>query len=106
MIDRGLAAVVATDFNPGSSPTASMPMILSLACTRMRMTPAEAITAATINPAYSLGRGAEIGSLEPAKYADFVVYRCGDFREIPYHFGVNLVNAVWIGGARSAAPET
>jgi imidazolonepropionase len=106
MIDRGLAAVVATDFNPGSSPTASMPMILSLACTRMRMTPAEAITAATINPAYSLGRGAEIGSLETAKRADFVVYGCGDFREIPYHFGVNLVNGVWIGGARSAAPET
>ena len=106
MINRGLAAVVATDFNPGSSPTASMPMILSLACTRMRMTPAEAITAATINPAYSLGRGAEIGSLEPAKCADFVVYRCSDFREIPYHFGVNLVNGVWIGGARSAVPET
>src|SRR6202035_5598725 len=65
MIDAGLAVVLATDFNPGSSPTPSMPFVLSLASTQMRMTPAEGITAATINAAYSLGRGAEIGSLEP-----------------------------------------
>ncbi len=100
MIDRGLAVVVATDFNPGSSPTTSIPMILSLACTRMKMAPAEAITAATINPAYSLGRGAEIGSLEPGKRADFAVYECGDYREIPYHFGINLATGVWIAGVR------
>src|SRR6202008_2505863 len=67
MIDAGLAVVLATDFNPGSSPTPSMPMILSLACTQMKMTPAEAISAATINAAYSLGRGDEIGSLEKGK---------------------------------------
>ena len=66
MIDAGLAVVIATDFNPGSSPTVSMPMILSLACTQMKMSPAEAITASTINAAYSLGRGDEIGSLETA----------------------------------------
>lgn len=100
MIERGLAVVLATDFNPGSSPTASMPMILSLACTQMQMTPAEAITAATINPASSLGRGAEIGSLETGKRADFVLYDCADYREIPYHFGVSLVNGVWIRGSR------
>jgi len=100
MIDRGLAVVLATDFNPGSSPTASIPMILSLACTQMRMTPAEAITAATINPAYSLGRGAQIGSLETGKRADFAMYDCADYREIPYHFGVNLVKGVWIRGRR------
>jgi imidazolonepropionase len=64
----------------------------------MRMTPAEAVTAATINGAYSLGRGAEIGSLETRKRADFVLYRCTDYREIPYHFGINLVSGVWIGG--------
>ena len=98
MIARGLAVVLATDFNPGSSPTASMPMILSLACTQMRMTPAEAITAATINAAYSLGRGAETGSLEAGKRADFVLYGSGDYRDIPYHFGVNLAAEVWIGG--------
>ncbi len=95
MIERGLAVVLATDFNPGSSPTASMPMILSLACTQMRMTPAEAITAATINAAYSLGRGAEIGSLEAGKRANFVTYGCEDYREIAYHFGVNLVTRVF-----------
>lgn len=100
MIERGLAVVLATDFNPGSSPTASMPMILSLACSQMRMTPAEAITAATINPAYSLGRGAEIGSLETGKRADFVLYECADYREIPYHFGVNLITGVWVRGVR------
>jgi imidazolonepropionase len=97
MIERGLAVVLATDFNPGSSPTASMPMMLSLACTQMRMTPAEAVTAATINPAYSLGRGAQIGSLEVGKRANFVIYGCEDYREIAYHFGVNLVTKVFTG---------
>ncbi len=100
MIDSGLAVVLATDFNPGSSPTVSMPMILSLASTHMAMTPAEAITAATVNPAYSLGRGAEIGSLEAGKRADFVLYDCTDYREIPYWFGVDLVAGVWVKGAR------
>ena len=76
MIDAGLAVVIATDFNPGSSPTPSIPMALSVACTQMKMTPAEAITAATINAAYSLGRGDEIGSLEKGKRADFVIHDC------------------------------
>src|SRR5438477_1014341 len=70
MIEAGLAAVIATDFNPGSSPTASMPMILSLACTQMKMSPAEAITSSTINAAYSLGRGDKVGSLEAGKLAN------------------------------------
>jgi imidazolonepropionase len=98
MIDAGLAVVLATDFNPGSSPTPSMPMILSLACTQMRMTPAEAITAATINAACSLNRGNEIGSLEIGKHADFVIYDCRDYREIPYFFGVQHPKAVYIAG--------
>ncbi|HEY0350112.1 MAG TPA: imidazolonepropionase, partial [Pyrinomonadaceae bacterium] len=88
MIDAGLAVVLATDFNPGSSPTPSMPMILSLACTQMKMTPAEAITAATINAAYSLGRGDEIGSLEKGKRADFVIHELSDYRELAYFFGI------------------
>ena len=98
MIDAGLAVVLATDFNPGSSPTPSMPMILSLACTQMKMTPAEGITAATINAACSLGRGHEIGSLEPGKQADFVIHDCGDYREIAYFFGAPRVEAVYLGG--------
>ena len=98
MIEAGLAVVLATDFNPGSSPTPSMPLVLSLACTHMRMTPAEAVSAATINAAYSLGRGEEIGSLEEGKRADFVIYDCEDYREIPYFAGVELATNVYING--------
>lgn len=100
MIDAGLAVVLATDFNPGSSPTPSIPMVLSLAATQMKMTPAEGITAATINAAHSLGRGNEIGSLEVGKRADFVLWDYGDFREIAYWFGLPLVHSVYIRGLR------
>jgi len=99
MIDAGLAVVLATDFNPGSSPTPSMPMILSLASTHLKMTPAEAITATTINAACSLGLGSEIGSLEPGKQADFVIHDCADWREIGYFFGIEHAAAVYINGA-------
>jgi imidazolonepropionase len=100
MIALGLPVVLATDFNPGSSPTASMPMALSLACTHMKMTPAEAISAATINAAYSLRRGAEIGSVEPGKSADFVIHDCNDYRELPYFFGREPARNVYIAGLR------
>jgi imidazolonepropionase len=89
MIEAGVGVVLATDFNPGSSPTPSMQMILSIACTQMRMTPAEAVTAATVNAAYSLNRGDRVGSIEPGKQADIVVFDCPDYRQIPYLFGVN-----------------
>ncbi|MGC2399051.1 MAG: imidazolonepropionase [Acidobacteriaceae bacterium] len=102
MIDAGLAVVVATDFNPGSSPVASMPVILSLACTQMKMTPAEGITAATINAAWSLDLGREVGSLEPGKVADFVVHEAGDYREIPYFLGTQRPAMVFARGERVA----
>jgi imidazolonepropionase len=89
LIDEGAIAVLATDFNPGTSPTLSMPMVLSLACTQLRMTPAEAITAATLNAAYSLARHMRIGSIEAGKQADLAVFEVADYREIPYYFGVN-----------------
>lgn len=89
LIDAGSIVGLATDFNPGTSPTLSMPMILSLACTQMRMTPAEVIAAATINAAYSLGRHDRTGSLEVGKFADLAVFDVADYREIPYYFGVN-----------------
>src|SRR5206468_5238741 len=76
LIDAGLAIVLATDFNPGSSPTPSMAMVLSLACTQMKMSPAEAITAAIINAAYSLNRGDKIGSVESGKLANVAVRDC------------------------------
>lgn len=100
MIDAGLAIVLATDFNPGSSPTPSMPMVLSLACTQMKMLPAEAISAATINAAYSLNRGDEIGSLERGKLANIAVFDCEDHRELAYWFGVPQVNSVYVRGHR------
>lgn len=90
LIDAGAIVALATDFNPGTSPTLSMAMVLSLACTQMRMTPAEAMAAATINAAYSLGRADRIGSLEVGKYADIALFDVEDYREIPYYFGVNL----------------
>jgi len=105
MVEAGLAVVLATDFNPGSSPTPSTPMILSLACTQMKMTPAEAITATTINAAFSLGRAHDIGSLEPGKRADFVIHDCRDYREIPYFFGVPSAQAVYVEG-RCVWPPT
>jgi imidazolonepropionase len=98
MIEMGLPVVLATDFNPGSSPTTSMPMVLSLAATQLKMTAAEAITAATINAAYSLRRGAVIGSLDPGKWADFVVHDCEDYRELPYFFGRDTAVAVYRAG--------
>jgi imidazolonepropionase len=89
LIDAGAIVSLATDYNPGTSPTLSMPMILSLACTQLRMTPAEAIAAATINGAYALRREKAVGSLEVGKQADMAVFEVADYREIPYYFGVN-----------------
>ena len=98
MIDAGLAVVLATDFNPGSSPTPSIPFVLSLASTHMGMAPAEGITASTINAAYSIGRGNEIGSLEPGKRADFVIHDCLDYREISYFAGIESAHSVFRSG--------
>jgi imidazolonepropionase len=98
MIDAGLAVVLATDFNPGSSPTPSMLLVLTLASTQMKMSPAEAVAAATINAAYSLGLGAEIGSLESGKRADFVIHDCDDYRELGYFAGIEHPGAVYVEG--------
>ncbi|HME00994.1 MAG TPA: imidazolonepropionase [Terriglobia bacterium] len=89
LIDAGAAVTLATDFNPGTSPTLNMQFVLALACDAMRFTPAEAISAATINAAYSLRRHHWCGSLEPGKQADLAVMAVDDYRKIPYYFGVN-----------------
>lgn len=89
LIEAGAIVALATDCNPGTSPTLSLPMAMSLACTQMRLTPAEALAACTINAAYSLGRQARIGSIEAGKDADLAVFDVEDYREIPYYFGVN-----------------
>jgi imidazolonepropionase len=101
MIDAGLAVILATDFNPGSSPTPSIPMVLSLSVTQMKMTPAEGVTASTINAAYSLGRGDQVGSLEVGKAANFCVFDCADYREIAYWFGLPQINSVYVRGQRA-----
>jgi imidazolonepropionase len=98
LIEAGVPVALATDFNPGSSPTLNMQMILSLACTQMRMTPAEGIVAATINGAHALGRGAALGSLEEGKQADLCVMDVPDYRQIPYYFGVNHCRMVFKAG--------
>jgi len=100
MIEAGLAVVLATDFNPGSSPTPSMQMVLSLACTQMKMSPAEAITAATINGAYSLNRGDRIGSLESGKVANVAVFDCEDYRELAYWFGIPQTHSLYVRGEK------
>jgi imidazolonepropionase len=102
MIELGLAVVVATDFNPGSSPVSSMPFVLSLACVEMRMTPAEALTAATMNAACSLGMGGEVGSLEAGKQADFLIHEFGDYRELAYYIAAPLRPQVFVGGREVA----
>jgi imidazolonepropionase len=91
LIDAGATVALATGYDPCLSPTCSMPMILSLACTQMGMTPAEAVTAATVNAAHALRSASRCGSLETGKDADLIMLNAADYREIPYQFGVNLV---------------
>ena len=98
LIDCGAAVALATGYHPEASPSQNMQMAIALACGRMKMTAAEAITAATFNAACALRRSAGIGSLEPGKYADLLILDVADYREIPYHFGVNLVDVVMRSG--------
>ena len=99
LIDGGVPVALASDYNPGTSPTASMPMVLSIACTQMKMTPAEALAAATIQGAYALGLGDRKGSIEPGKDADLAIFQLDDYREIAYWFGANHCVGTMIAGA-------
>jgi imidazolonepropionase len=91
LVDAGAAIALATNFDPNTSPTCNMQFVLSLACSQLRLTPAEAISAATVNGAWALRRAECCGSLEIGKFADLIVLNASDYREIPYWFGVNLV---------------
>jgi imidazolonepropionase len=99
LIDAGVPVALATDYNPGSSPSYSMPFVLSLACTHMKMTPAEAIAAATINGAWALRLAGRKGSIEPGKDADLAVFDVSDYREIPYWFASNRCAFVVLAGS-------
>jgi imidazolonepropionase len=94
LIEAGVSVALATDFNPGTSPVASMQLVLTIACSHLGMTPAETISAATLNAACSLARGGRIGSLIPGAQADAVIFDCANYREIPYFAGVNHVRSV------------
>jgi len=106
MVEMGLAIVVATDFNPGSSPIASMPFVMSLACLEMKLTPAEALTATTINPAWSLGLGERVGSLERGKQADFLIHEFEDYRELAYYVAAPMRPRVFVAGREVAGGVT
>ncbi len=98
LIDAGAAVALATDYNPGTSPTTSMPFVLSVACTHMKMSPAEAITAATINGACALNLQHRKGSIEPGKDADIAIFEATDYRELPYWFGMNRCSKTILQG--------
>jgi imidazolonepropionase len=104
LIDAGVPVALATDYNPGSSPTPSMPFVLSLACTHMNMSPAEAISAATINGAWALRLGERKGSIEPGKDADLAVFEASDYREIPYWFASCRCAFTVLNGTLIASP--
>ncbi|WP_057766295.1 imidazolonepropionase [Cytobacillus praedii] len=98
MVDEGVAVAISTDCNPGSSPTTSMPLVMNLACISMRLTPAEALTAATYNAACAINRQDLVGSLEVGKQADIVLWNVKNYQELQYLFGVNHVKKVWKKG--------
>jgi imidazolonepropionase len=98
MIDGGMPIAVASDFNPGSSTSESLPMMISILCSHMRLSPAEALSAATYNPAFVVGREREAGSIETGKRADFLVLDCEDYREVPNRFGINPVAQAYVNG--------
>ncbi|MGE7903147.1 imidazolonepropionase [Peribacillus sp. NPDC094092] len=105
MVDEGVAVAISTDCNPGSSPTTSMPLVMNLACISMRLTPAEALTAATYNAACAINRQERVGSLEVGKQADVVLWNVENYQELQYLFGVNHVKSVWKNGVQVVNDE-
>jgi imidazolonepropionase len=101
LIEAGVPVALATDYNPGTSPTVSVPMAMSLACTQMKMSPAEAVAAATINGAWALRVAERKGSIESGKDADLAVFAVKDYREIPYWFGANHCAVTVLNGTVS-----
>ena len=100
LLDAGVAVALATDYNPGTSPTTSMTFVLSVACTHMKMLPAEALVAATYNGACALQLQGRKGSLEPGKDADIAIFDASDYRELAYWFGVNRCRETILNGTR------
>ena len=97
-VDAGAIVALATDCNPGTAPNESMPFTIALACRMLRLSPAEAVVASTLNAAYALGRASEVGSLVPGKSADLLILDAEDYRELAYRFGSNPVQTVMVAG--------
>ena len=93
-IDAGVPVALGTDFNPGTSPTPNLPLVMTIACLEMRLTPAEALAAVTVNAAHAVGVAGDVGSLEPGKLADVVVWRAPEVGQLPYWVGADLVEVV------------
>jgi imidazolonepropionase len=98
LIDSGAAVALATDFNPGSSPGVSLPLMTTLAVSQLRMLPAEAITAVTVNGAAAVGLARRVGQIAPGFSADLIVIAARDWRELPYWYGANIISEVWVDG--------
>lgn len=94
MIEKGVAVALSSDFNPGSSPVNSLQIVMGIACRQLKMTPAEVISAVTINAAHAIGCASSVGSIEVGKKADLVVFDAKDYRYLMYRFGTNLVDRV------------
>jgi imidazolonepropionase len=93
-VEAGIPVALGTDFNPGTSPTPNLQLVLSLACLELKLTPTEALVAATVNAAHAIGSGDEVGSIEPGRQADLVVWRVASAAQIPYFPGADLVDVV------------
>ena len=104
LIAAGVPVALGTDCNPGSCTATSLPLVMTLAVAGLRMSPAEALAACTVNAAWAAGEGASAGTIEPGKRADLAVWKAEDYREIPYWFGANLVSRV-IRAGKLCAPR-
>ena len=93
-IDAGVPVALGTDFNPGTSPTPSLPLVMTVACLEMRLSPAEALAAVTINAAHAAGVADDVGSIEPGKAADLVIWRATSVEQLPYWVGADLADCV------------
>lgn len=98
MIEMGLAVALSTDYNPGSSPTEALQLVMTLGCLNLGMTPEEVLTAVTINAAHAIGRADTVGTLEAGKQADLVIFKADNLAYLPYHFGINHVHTVFKRG--------
>lgn len=94
LLDAGAALALATDINPGSAPCPSLPLVMAIACRFQKLLPSEALHACTINAAYAIGRGRDLGSIEVGKQADILVLKAADYRHIPYFFGGNPIQTI------------